>query len=162
MANTITTNDSDLSSLAATDVTHSSDISSLATSLGGDTAALDSDISSLASASSLEAKQVDTDVSSLAALITTNDVYAQTVELSGIAYTGMQTATLAQAYVTVDYTKAGFATPPSVVGTMVSYNPDDPIMGIQLSGQPTTTGATFVFSDELPSTGYTLEVLSAV
>ena len=155
LANTITTNDSDLSSLAATDVTHSSDISSLATSLGGGTAQLDSDISSLASSSSLEAKQVDADVSSLAALITTNDVYAQTVSLED-AFNNEQ------AFVTIDYSQAGFATPPSVVGTMISFKADDPIMGVQLSGQPTTTSATFVFSDELPSTGYKLEVLSAV
>ena len=155
LANTITTNDSDLSSLAATDVTHSSDISSLATSLGGDTTALNSDISSLASSSSLEAKQVDADVSSLAALITTNDVYAQTVSLED-AFNNEQ------AFVTIDYSQAGFATPPSVVGTMISFEADDPIMGVQLSGQPTTTSATFVFSDELPSTGYKLEVLSAV
>ena len=110
----------------------------------------------MASASSLQVQYVDSDVSSLAALITTNDVYAQSVELSGIAYTGIQS------WVTVDYSAANFQTPPSVVGTMVSYIADDPIMGIQLSGRPTTTGATFVFSDELPSTGYTLEVLSAV
>ena len=155
LANTVTTNDSDLSSLAATDVTHSSDISSLATSLGGGTAQLDSDISSLASSSSLEAKQVDADVSSLAALITTNDVYAQTVSLED-AFNNEQ------AFVTIDYSQAGFATPPSVVGTMISFKADDPIMGVQLSGQPTTTSATFVFSDELPSTGYKLEVLSAV
>ena len=155
LANTVTTNDSDLSSLAATDVTHSSDISSLATSLGGGTAQLDSDISSLASSSSLEAKQVDADVSSLAALITTNDVYAQTVSLED-AFNNEQ------AFVTIDYSQAGFATPPSVVGTMISFEADDPIMGVQLSGQPTTTSATFVFSDELPSTGYKLEVLSAV
>ena len=134
----------------------------MAASQSGGTEELDSDISSLASASSLQVQYVDSDVSSLAALITTNDVYAQTVELSGIGYTGLLNPSLAQAWVTVDYSSANFQTPPSVVGTMVSYIADDPIMGIQLSGQPTTTSATFVFSDELPSSGYTLEVLSAV
>ena len=116
----------------------------MAESLTGGTA---SDISSLAA----KDVTVDSDVSSLANAITTNDVFAISQVLNSDS-----------AFVTVDYSAAGFATAPSVVGTMMSTNANDPIMGVQLSGSPTTSAATFVFSDELPSANYKIEVLAAV
>ena len=54
------------------------------------------------------------------------------------------------------------ASAPTVVATMMATGVNDPIIGVQLSGNPTTTEATFVFSDDIPGTGYYLELLASV
>ena len=155
MANTVTTNDSDLSSLAISDQKHDSDVSSLAVSASGSTEQLDSDVSSLATASSLEGNRRDSDVSSLALDISTNDVYVNSYQVNTA-----DTANI-DSYV-VDYTAAGFTSAPTVVATMMATGVNDPIIGVQLSGNPTKTEATFVFSDDIPGTGYYLELLASV
>lgn len=64
-------------------------------------------------------------------------------------------------YVNVDYSVAGFTTPPHVVGTLSTYNQEDPILGLIVSGEPTTGSATFVLSDNVESTGYKLKYLAS-
>ena len=155
LANTVTTNDSDLSSLAISDQKHDSDVSSLAISASGSTEQLDSDISSLATASSLEGNRRDSDVSSLALDISTNDVYVNSYQIN------TTNAPNIDSYV-VNYAAAGFTSAPTVVATMMATGVNDPIIGVQLSGNPTTTQATFVFSDDIPGTGYYLEFLASV
>jgi hypothetical protein len=156
LARTVTTNDSDLSSLAVTDQTHDSDISSLAVSASGSTEQLDSDISSLATSSSLQVNRHDSDVSSLALDISTNDVYVKSYQVN----TDENVTNVS--YYVADYSAAGFQSTPTVVATMMATGANDPIIGVQLSGSPTTTEATFVFSDDIPGTGYYLEVLASV
>ena len=87
----------------------------------------------------------------MSAIVNTNDVYADNV-----------TATSGIASISIDYTSAGFQSEPAVVGTLRSTGADDPIIGVQLSGAPSTTSATFVFSDSIPSNNYTFDVLASV
>ena len=127
----------------------------LAISASGSTEQLDSDISSLATASSLEGNRRDSDVSSLALDISTNDVYVNSYQIN------TTNAPNIDSYV-VNYAAAGFTSAPTVVATMMATGVNDPIIGVQLSGNPTTTQATFVFSDDIPGTGYYLEFLASV
>lgn len=63
--------------------------------------------------------------------------------------------------VTVDYSVAGFTGVPHVVGTLSTVNQDDPILGFVLSGEPTSTSASFILSDQVTSTGYKLKYLAS-
>ena len=53
-------------------------------------------------------------------------------------------------------------TNPTVVATLTSSDADDPILGVQLSGTPTSGSAMFVFADNVPSANYTINVLASV
>jgi len=61
----------------------------------------------------------------------------------------------------IDYSVAGFTNTPHVVGTLSTSNQEDPILGLILSGDPTTTFATFILSDQVNSTGYKLKYLAS-
>ena len=112
---------------------------------------MDADVLSLNSQDSTNVAALDADVLSLATLITTNDVYANNVNVSS-----------GDASVTVDYSSVGFASNPAIVGTLRSTNSTDPIIGVQIEGSPTTTGVKFVFSDEIPSDDYSFDILASV
>lgn len=64
-------------------------------------------------------------------------------------------------YINVDYSVAGFLGSPQVVGTLSTSNQEDPILGLIVSGSPTTESATFVLSDAVDSTGYYLKYFAA-
>ena len=51
---------------------------------------------------------------------------------------------------------------PTVVATLTSSDADDPILGVQLSGTPTSGSAVFVFADDVPSSNYTINVLASL
>ena len=53
-------------------------------------------------------------------------------------------------------------TTPTVVATLTSTDANDPILGVQLSGTPTSGSAMFVFADNVPSANYTINVLASV
>ncbi|MCH1416286.1 MAG: hypothetical protein L7S72_03680 [Flavobacteriales bacterium] len=50
------------------------------------------------------------------------------------------------------------STAPIISSNVISYNPDDHIIGSQISGFPTISGATFIFTDDIPNTGYFLNI----
>jgi hypothetical protein len=127
------------------------DITSLSTLHAGDVAALDADVSSLNLQDSTNKAAVESDIASLSTLVSTNDIYAVQEDVSENSIS-----------VTIDYSSVGFASVPAVVGSLTSYVADDPIIGVQLSGDPSTSSAVFMFSDEIPSTGYKIDVLASV
>ena len=147
--------ESDISSLNLQDATNKTavadDIDSLSTLHAGNVTALDTDVSSLNTQDSDNKTAIADDIDSLALLVSTNDVYAVQEDVSEGSIS-----------VTIDYSSVGFATAPAVVGSLTSYIADDPIIGIQLSGNPSTSSAVFMFSDEIPSTGYKIDVLASV
>ena len=53
-----------------------------------------------------------------------------------------------------------FSTAPKVMGMLRNAN-GDPIIAVQLSGA-STTGATFIFSDETPSADYNLDYIASL
>ena len=133
--------DVDVSSLAAKDTGLDTDVSSLAEKDGF----IDTDISSLSAS-------VDSDISSLAFVSDTENVYATQEALgNGVASYALNWSS--------EYTPS---TNPAVVATLRSSDANDPIIAVQISGAASTTGATFVFSDDLPSANYTLDVLASV
>ena len=147
--------ESDISSLNLQDSTNKTavetDIASLSTLHAGDVAALDADVSSLNLQDSTNKTAIESDIASLSTLVGTNDVYAVQEDVSEGAIS-----------VTIDYSSVGFASAPAVVGSLTSYVADDPIIGVQLSGNPSTSSAVFMFSDEIPSTGYKIDVLASI
>jgi hypothetical protein len=63
------------------------------------------------------------------------------------------------AHINVDWSSEfSPSTPPIISSNIISYNPDDHIIGSQISGFPTTGGATFIFTDDIPNTGYFLNI----
>jgi len=154
-AGNVTVLDADVLSLNTQDSDNKTavadDIDSLSTLHAGNVTALDTDVSSLNTQDSDNKTAVADDIDSLALLVSTNDVYAiqEDVDEDSIS-------------VTIDYSSVGFATAPAVVGSLTSYIANDPIIGIQLSGNPSTSSAVFMFSDEIPSTGYKIDVLASV
>ena len=144
--------DVDVSSLAAKDGSIDVTLSSLdiavdtdVSSLAAKDVVIDTDISSLS-------HSVDTDISSLAFVSDTENVYATQEALgNGVASYSLDWSS--------DYTPS---TNPAVVATLRSSNANDPIIAVQISGAASTTGATFVFSDDLPSANYSLDVLASV
>ena len=147
--------ESDIGSLNTQDSTNKStldsSIASLATVESTNVSSLDSQVGSLDTQDSTNKSTLDSSIASLSAIVNTNDVYADNV-----------TATSGIASISIDYTSAGFQSEPAVVGTLRSTGADDPIIGVQLSGAPSTTSATFVFSDSIPSNNYTFDVLASV
>ena len=132
-----------------------SSIASLATVESTNVSSLDSQVGSLDTQDSTNKSTLDSSIASLSAIISTNDVYADNLTSTD----GMQAGI---ASITVDYTSAGFQSEPAVVGTLRSTGANDPIIGAQLSGAPSSTSATFVFSDSIPSNNYTFDVLASV
>ena len=53
-------------------------------------------------------------------------------------------------------------TAPTVVANLRSTDSSDPIIPIQMQGQPTTDGVTFVFASNLPSSNYILDVFASL
>ena len=147
--------DADVLSLHNQDSTNKStldsSIASLSTLEASDVTALDGDVSSLHGQDSTNKSTIESDIASLSTLVGTNDVYAVQQDVSENSIS-----------VTIDYSSVGFATAPAVVGSLTSYIADDPIIGVQLSGDPSTSSAVFMFSDEIPSTGYKIDVLASV
>ena len=163
--------DSDISSLVAKDGNVDSDISSLQAQRVSDEAETDSDISSLqaqrvsdealtdSDVSSLAFKDLDldSDVSSLAALAAKNDVV---VAEKQIWSTGDAVSS-----VTIDLGRE-FSTTPKVVGVLMTSVDTDPIIGFMLKsvdgGSGSNHTATFVFSDDIASTSYKMQVLASI
>lgn len=133
---------SDVSSLYTIDEEFHSDVSSLNT--------IDEEFQSDVSSLNTIDKELDSDVSSLAAKISTNDVQVSSTALS----TDDTSATI-----TFD---TEFDTSPTVVGSLRSSDAADPIIGLQIEGAVATATVKFVFSDEIPSNNYTLEMLASV
>ena len=154
-ASDVTALDGDVSSLHNQDSTNKStldsSIASLSTLEASDVAALDGDVLSLHNQDSTNKSTIESDIASLSTLVGTNDVYAVQEDISEGAIS-----------VTIDYSSVGFASAPAVVGSLTSYVADDPIIGVQLSGNPSTSSAVFMFSDEIPSTGYKIDVLASI
>jgi hypothetical protein len=99
------------------------------------------------------------EVSSLAADISTNDVIVASKQIweSGDAVSS----------VAVDLGRDFGANAPKVVGILKSSEATDPILGVMLSSVSGGNGngnhtATFVFSDDISSTNYTIEVLGSI
>ena len=158
--------DSSVTSLSTLDSENKSTIdghvSSLNTQDSANKSTLDSAIASLHDAQSSNSSgfsedlntsvsTLDDEISSLETLITTNDVHVATIDVA-------QNSSEAS----VNYSSVGFATAPKVVGTIMSSNSSDPILGIMLKGAPGTTGATFMLSDEASSSNYKIQVLASV
>ena len=137
---------SDVSSLKKVDDDETANRSSDVSSLMVDEDGIHSDISSL----QLLDDDQDSDISSLSAKISTNDVVAKSASLS----TG-------ESYKEVAF-GVTFATNPTVVGSLRSSAAADPIIGLQISGSVATDKVSFVFSDEIPTENYTLELLASV
>jgi len=154
-AGNVTALDADVLSLNTQDSDNKTavadDIDSLSTLHAGNVAALDTDVSSLNTQDSDNKTAIKDDIDSLALLVSTNDVYAVQEDVSENSIS-----------ITINYSSVGFTTAPAVVGSLTSYIADDPIIGIQLSGNPSTSSAVFMFSDEIPSTGYKIDVLASV
>lgn len=51
---------------------------------------------------------------------------------------------------------------PTVVATLTSSDANDLILGVQLSGTPSSGSAMFVFADDVPSSNYTINVLASL
>ena len=178
---------SDVSSLNAQDVSYKqdreSDISSLNAYNLADTEDRESDVSSLqavinvgigADISSLQAVDVadkidrESDVSSLQAALTvedterTNDVSSLNakIELEDVKVMS-EALTSGISSISVTFPDGGFASAPSVVGIIKGADANSPIIACQLSSK-SATGATFQFSDDIPGTGFTLEILASV
>ena len=149
--------DSDISSLQAQRVSDEaetdSDISSLQAQRVSDEALTDSDVSSLA----FKDLDLDSDVSSLAALAAKNDVV---VAEKQIWSTGDAVSS-----VTIDLGRE-FSTTPKVVGVLMTSVDTDPIIGFMLKsvdgGSGSNHTATFVFSDDIASTSYKMQVLASI
>ena len=145
--------DSDVSSLASgltqEGDERDSDVSSLASGLTQEEDERDSDVSSLASGLTQEENERDSDVSSLAAAITDNDVVAVSQAIASGDISEQ-----------VEFGRT-FASTPTVVATLQSSDGNDPIMGAQISAI-TTSDVTVVFSDEMPSANYKVEILASI
>ena len=98
---------------------------------------------------SVNVSTLNASISTLSATVESGDVQAIT-----------KTVPSGDASVTVNF-DAGFTQAPSVVGTLISSDANDPIIGVQLQGTITTGAATFVFSDDMPNSNYSLEVLAS-
>ena len=116
-----------------------------------DVSNLDSDVVSLHDQDSTNKSTLDSSIASLADIISTNDVYAENASV-----------TQGDSSIVIDYSSVGFTNAPAVVGTLRSTGANDPIVGVQLSGAPSTSSATFVFSDSIPSSNYTFDVLASI
>ena len=112
---------------------------------------IESDVASLNTQDSTNKSTLDSSIASLAGVISTNDVYADNASVSS-----------GDSSITIDYTSVSFTSAPAVVGTLRSTGANDPIIGVQLSGAPSTSSATFVFSDSIPSANYTFDVLASI
>ena len=149
--------DSDVSSLQAQRVSDEaitdSDVSSLQAQRVSDEALTDSDVSSL----TFKDLDLDSDVSSLAALAAKNDVV---VAEKQIWSTGDAVSS-----VTIDLGRE-FSTTPKVVGVLMTSVDTDPIIGFMLKsvdgGSGSNHTATFVFSDDIDSTSYKMQVLASI
>ena len=163
--------DADVSSLQYKDGDLDNDVSSLKSALDNKNADVDSDISSLQSQrdvdeaandteiSSLTFKDLDldADVSSLAFGISQNDTYAAEQTMSS----GVDSVTH-----TIAVGTRSFASQPRITATLVG-GASDPIIGVMITGINWTdassdTTVNFVFSDDLPSANYKLQVFAAV
>ena len=145
--------DTEISSLQAQRVSDVSDldtdISSLQAQRVSDEEDTDTEISSLQAQRVSDVSDLDTDISSLQALSVLNDVYVEQFTV-GNGVTSID----------ITFSNRTFATTPRVVATMIAGE-DDPIIGMQLSAV-SATGATFQFSDQIPGTGYKIEVMASV
>jgi uncharacterized protein HemX len=147
--------DTEISSLAAKDSGLDTDVSSLNaadgvinTSISSLETAKDADVSSLA----VKDSDLDSDISSLASVVNTQDVFAT-----------QESITNGSSSISIDWTNS--YTPssnPAVVGTLRSTSANDPIIGVQMVGAASTTGVTFVFSDDIPNGNYVLDVMASV
>ena len=165
-------NDSDVSSLqteiTTEENTRKSDVSSLQVVDLAETAARSSDVSSLQIADVAESDTRQSDVSSLQvvdlgeAATRASDVSSLSVEIgtNDVVVTGQDLAAASTSH-TITWTSA-FATAPVVVGTLRSTAAADPILACQMSGAANVSNVTFVFSDEIPSANYVLDVLASV
>ena len=158
--------DSSVASLSTLDSENKStidgNVSSLNTQDSVNKSTLDSAIASLHDAQSSSnssfsddltgsVSTLDDEISSLETLITTNDVHVATIDV-----------TMGSSEASVNYASVGFASAPKVVGTIMSTDSNDPIMGIMLKGAPATTGATFMLSDEVSTSNYKIQILASV
>ena len=145
---------SDVSSLSSSVANQTgmliSDVSSLSSSVANQTGMLISDVSSL----HVKDQTLDSDVSSLAKNISTENVFATGVTLTD--------ATASQKVDWGEHNQYDPATAPAVVATLRSTEVSDPIYGVMLSGSATTGSATFLFTDELQTANYILDVLASV
>ena len=147
----------DISSLQAQrqsdEDTNDTEISSLHAQRVSDEATKTQEVSSLA----FKDSSLDTDVSSLAALAAKNDVVVaeQQIWSSGDAVSS----------VTVNLGRE-FSTTPKVVGVLMTAVDTDPIIGFMLKSVDGGSGnnhtATFVFSDDIASTSYKMQVLASI
>jgi hypothetical protein len=157
----------DVSSLSFKEI---EDVSSLQALRNADVSDLETDVSSLQALRNADVSDLETDVSSLQALrnndvsslsfnIASNDVI---VASQKIWNDGEDAATS----VAVDLGRDFGATAPKVVGILKSTVASDPILGVMLSavsgGNGSNHTATFVFSDDISSENYTIEVLGSI
>ena len=168
--------DYDVSSLAADQSSQGgtavTDVSSLQAQRETDVNELETDVSSLQAQREVDVDDLEQDVSSLhftadfevsslAADISTNDVIVASGQI-------WQTGDDPASSVTVDLGRDFGANAPKVVGILKSSTSTDPILGVMLQSvslDEDGTGnhtATFVFSDDIASTGYTIEVLGSL
>ena len=153
--------DNDISSLQAQrqsdEDTNDEEISSLQAQRVGDEATKTQEVSSLA----FKDLDLDSDVSSLAYLASQNDVVATEAQVwtSGVDPVGGVDS------VTVNLGRE-FSTTPRVIGILKSSNTNDPIVGLMLKevtgGSGNNHSAVFVFSDEIASANYKIEVLASI
>ena len=124
-----------MSSLAAKDLDLDGDVSSLKVEINNSLTNSTADL--------------DADISSLNAKIELEDVRVMSESLNANDES-----------ITVTFPTA-FSTTPSVIGIIKGADADSPIIACQLSAK-SATGATFQFSDGIPTTGYTIEIMASV
>ena len=127
-----------------------SSIASLSTLESSDVNTLGVEVDSLNLQDSTNKSTLDSSIASLETAIGTNDVEAQSVSLDENATS-----------VTITFASS-FESAPAVAGVLRSTDANDPIIGARLDGVPSTTGATFVFTDQIPSANYKIDVLASV
>ena len=149
----LNTKNTEVSSLHAQRVSDESVKTGEMSSLSAKDLDLDGDVSSLKveinSALTASTGDLDNDISSLNAKIELEDVRVMSESLS-----------VNDESITVTFPTA-FSGTPSVIGIIQGDDADSPIIACQLVSK-STTGATFQFSDGIPTTGYTIEIMASV
>jgi hypothetical protein len=128
-----------------------STIASLSTVESDNDSTLVANVQSLHTQDSTNKSTLDSSIAALETTISTNDVFSSN-----------ETVTLNSTEITVTFPANKFSAAPAVVGVLRSTGANDPIIGARLEGSPSTTSAKFVFSDSIPSSNYTFDVLASV
>ncbi len=118
------------------------------------------EVSTRTSAVSSEDTRVSIEVSTRTSTVTSVDA-RMTAEESTTKIMLDNSCTQNQDYLTVDFTALGYEenSEPVIMGQLRSTDSDDPIIIAMLSGAAHHDSATFLFSDDIPSANYKLDII---